>query len=113
MCSRSFIRISISPLIRTASRRSRAALAAAGPKWTLRALRAPSREGDFLRKMLKDFKGVLVSDFYSSYDGLPCLHQRCLIHLIRDMNPEILDNPVDQELHSITVSFLAFLRPSA
>ena len=29
-----------------------------------------SREGDFLRKMLKDFKGVLVSDFYSAYDGL-------------------------------------------
>jgi hypothetical protein len=37
-----------------------------------------SREGDFLRKMLKGFKGVLVSDFYSAYDGLPCIHQRCL-----------------------------------
>ncbi|MCA6110921.1 IS66 family transposase [Bradyrhizobium cenepequi] len=41
--------------------------------------------------------GVLVSDFYSAYDGLPCLHQRCLIHLMRDMNRAILDNPFDQE----------------
>ncbi|MDI4238734.1 TM0106 family RecB-like putative nuclease [Bradyrhizobium sp. Arg237L] len=69
-----------------------------------------SREGDFLRKMLKDFKGVLVSDFYSAYDGLPCLQQRCLIHLMRDMNRVILDNPFDQELQSITAPFGALLR---
>jgi hypothetical protein len=69
-----------------------------------------SREGDFLRKMLKDFRGVLVSDFYSAYDGLPCLHQRCLIHLMRDMNRAILDNPFDQELQSITAPFGALLR---
>jgi transposase-like protein len=69
-----------------------------------------SREGNFLRQMLKDFKGVLVSDFYSAYDGLPCLHQRCLIHLMRDMNRAILDNPFDQELQSITTPFGALLR---
>jgi predicted RecB family nuclease len=69
-----------------------------------------SREGGFLRKMLKDFKGVLVSDFYSAYDGLPCMHQRCLIHLMRDMNREILDNPFDRELQSITEPFGALLR---
>lgn len=70
----------------------------------------PSREGDFLRQMLKNFKGVLVSDFYSAYDGLPCLQQRCLIHLMRDMNRAILDNPFDQELQSITAQFGALLR---
>jgi hypothetical protein len=69
-----------------------------------------SREGNFLRQMLKDFRGVLVSDFYSAYDGLPCLHQRCLIHLMRDMNRAILDNPFDQELQSITTPFGALLR---
>jgi predicted RecB family nuclease len=69
-----------------------------------------SREGDFLRQMLKDFKGVLVSDFYSAYDGLPCLQQRCLIHLMRDMNRAILDNPFDQELQSITAPFGSLLR---
>jgi len=60
-----------------------------------------SREGDFLRQMLKDFKGVLVSDFYSAYDGLPCLQQRCLIHLMRDMNRAILDNPFDQSFNPL------------
>jgi hypothetical protein len=69
-----------------------------------------SREGNFLRQMLKNFKGVLVSDFYSAYDGLPCLHQRCLIHLMRDMNRAIIDNPFDQELQSITTPFGALLR---
>ena len=69
-----------------------------------------SREGDFLRKLLKNFKGVLVSDFYSAYDGLPCLQQRCLVHLMRDMNRAILDNPFDQELQSITAPFGALLR---
>jgi Transposase IS66 family len=70
----------------------------------------PSREGKFLRKMLKGFTGVLVSDFYSAYDGLNCLQQRCLIHLIRDMNQAMLDNPFDQELRSITTPFGALLR---
>jgi transposase-like protein len=69
-----------------------------------------SREGDFLRHVLKNFKGVLVSDFYSAYEGLPCLQQRCLVHLMRDMNRAILDNPFDQELQSITAPFGALLR---
>jgi hypothetical protein len=70
----------------------------------------PSREGEFLRNLLRCFKGVLVSDFYSAYDGLDCLQQRCLIHLMRDMNRMILDNPFDQELQSITAPFGALLR---
>lgn len=70
----------------------------------------PSREGEFLRGMLKGFKGVLVSDFYSAYDGLDCLQQRCLIHLIRDMNRAVLDNPFDHELQSITTAFGTLLR---
>ena len=32
----------------------------------------PSREGGFLHEYLKGFGGVLVSDFYSAYDSLPC-----------------------------------------
>jgi predicted RecB family nuclease len=70
----------------------------------------PTREGDFLRETLKDFKGVLVSDFYASYDSLGCLQQKCLIHLIRDMNQELLNNPYDEELQSITEPFASLLR---
>jgi predicted RecB family nuclease len=69
-----------------------------------------TREGEFLREILKSFKGVLVSDFFSAYDGLDCRQQRCLIHLMRDMNRAILDNPYDQELQAITTPFGALLR---
>jgi hypothetical protein len=51
-----------------------------------------------------------VSDFYAAYDALPCPQQKCLIHLIRDMNQELLNNPFDAELQSITGPFGTLLR---
>jgi hypothetical protein len=70
----------------------------------------PTREGDFLKEMLEDFHGVVVSDFYAAYDSLTCSQQKCLIHLMRDMNQELLNSPFDQELQSITRPFGALLR---
>ncbi len=32
----------------------------------------PSREGKFLHTLLAGFHGVLISDFYTAYDSLPC-----------------------------------------
>jgi predicted RecB family nuclease len=70
----------------------------------------PTREGDFLQKLLKNFKGVLVSDFYAAYDSINCPQQKCLIHLIRDMNQDLLNNPFDEDLKSITEPFGILLR---
>jgi predicted RecB family nuclease len=70
----------------------------------------PTREGAFLKDLLKDFRGVLVSDFYAAYDSIECPQQKCLIHLIRDMNQELLDNPFDEELQLVTAPFGALLR---
>ena len=70
----------------------------------------PTREGDFLLDLLKDFRGVLISDFYAAYDSIDCPQQKCLIHLMRDMNQELLNNPFDQELQSITGPFGTLLR---
>jgi predicted RecB family nuclease len=70
----------------------------------------PSREGDFLQKLLKDFHGVLVSDFYSAYDSINCPQQKCIIHLMRDMNENLLNHPFDEELQSITGPFGKLLR---
>jgi predicted RecB family nuclease len=53
----------------------------------------PTRETEFLHEMLRGFQGVLVSDFYAGYESLPCPQQKCLIHLIRDMNQDLLNNP--------------------
>ncbi len=55
------------------------------------------------RTLLKDFKGVLVSDFYAAYEAIPCPQQKCLIHLMRDLNDEILNNPFDREMKSIAI----------
>jgi len=65
----------------------------------------PTREGDFLLDLLKNFHGVLVTDFYSAYDSVDCPQQKCLIHLMRDMNQELLNNPFDEELQAITGPF--------
>jgi predicted RecB family nuclease len=70
----------------------------------------PTREGDFLPDLLKDFHGVLVSDFYAAYDAIDCPQQKCLIHLLRDMNQELLNNPFDAELQAITGPFGVLLR---
>jgi predicted RecB family nuclease len=70
----------------------------------------PNREGAFLRTMLKGFTGVLVSDFYAAYDALGCPQQKCLIHLIRDMNQDILAHPYDVDVRAITERFGALLR---
>ena len=31
------------------------------------------------------FAGTLVSDFYAAYNGLSCIKQRCLVHLLREL----------------------------
>lgn len=70
-----------------------------------------TREGDFLHSILKDFKGILVSDFYAAYDGINCPQQKCLIHLIRDLNDAVLKHPYDLELKGIVSAFADLVKP--
>ena len=70
----------------------------------------PTREGHFLHDLLKEFDGVLVSDFYAAYDSIKCSQQKCLLHLMRDMNQDLLSNPFDEELQLITNPFGELLR---
>lgn len=70
----------------------------------------PTRKGEFLQAMLKEFKGVLISDFYSAYDSLPCEQQKCLIHLIRDLNHDLQHNPYDEEYKFLAGEFGRLLR---
>ena len=72
---------------------------------------AESREGEIVQELLRGFHGVLVSDFYAAYDAIRCPQQKCLIHLMRDLNDEILDNPFDVEMKSIAVGFAGLLKP--
>ena len=49
-----------------------------------------TREADFLHELLVGYTGTLVSDFYPGYDSIPCKQQKCLVHLIRDLNDDLL-----------------------
>jgi len=70
----------------------------------------PSREGEFLKAYLKGFGGIVVSDFYSAYDSLECKQQKCLIHLIRDLNDDLLKNPFNDEFKQMTKHFTVLLQ---
>jgi predicted RecB family nuclease len=69
-----------------------------------------SRESAILEDVLDGFSGVLVSDFYTAYDSVPCAQQKCLIHLMRDINEDLHRNPFDDELKEIAGRFGALLR---
>jgi hypothetical protein len=65
----------------------------------------PSRESAFLKELLKGFSGVLISDFYNGYDSMPCTQQKCLIHLIRDLNEDLSKNQFDLEFKDFALAF--------
>jgi Transposase IS66 family len=71
---------------------------------------AESREATILEETLDGFRGVLVSDFYAAYDSVPCAQQKCLIHLMRDINEDLHRNPFDDELKDIAEWFGVVLR---
>jgi hypothetical protein len=54
---------------------------------------------------------LAATDFYAAYDSISCPQQKCLIHLMRDLNDETLNNPFDEELKSIAISFADLLKP--
>jgi len=72
---------------------------------------AETREADVVRTWLEGFKGVLVSDFFAAYEGIPCPQQKCLIHLIRDLNEALHSRPFDDELRRLTQGFTFLLKP--
>ncbi|HEX3147565.1 MAG TPA: IS66 family transposase [Gemmataceae bacterium] len=72
---------------------------------------SPTRSGANVHETLAGFQGVLVSDFYAVYDGIDCPQQKCLIHLIRDLNDDLLRNPFDEDLKRLAARFTALLQP--
>jgi predicted RecB family nuclease len=72
---------------------------------------AETREVEILKTFLNGFKGVLVSDFYGAYDSIDCPQQKCLIHLIRDLNGDMLKDPFNEEMKLLVHDFTALLKP--
>src|ERR1017187_6380591 len=60
--------------------------------------------------LLEKFRGVLVSDFYAVYDSIKCPQQKCLIHLMRDINDDLHKYPFDEDLRKIAQAFAELLK---
>jgi predicted RecB family nuclease len=69
------------------------------------------RETDFLRDILKDYKGALIADFYGGYDALQYRQQKCLVHLIRDLNDDLWKNPFNLEFEQFVAAVRDLLIP--
>jgi hypothetical protein len=71
---------------------------------------SPTRGSDVPKQHLMGFAGVLVSDFFSAYDALDCRKQRCLVHLIRDMNDDLCKNGFDADFKLMLQNFGVLMR---
>lgn len=69
-----------------------------------------NRKTDFIPKLIDGFKGVLISDFYKGYDSINCIHQKCLIHLMRDINKALFKDQQNEELKYIAIQFGTLLK---
>jgi len=69
-----------------------------------------TRSIDFLNDWLKGYKGIIISDFFPGYETLNVKRQKCLIHLIRDLNDDLFKNPFDEEFKVLVRSFNILLK---
>lgn len=70
-----------------------------------------TREISMVVEFLKEFKGILISDFYPGYDSLKCKHQKCWVHLIRDLNDDLWKNPYDSEYEKFILELKNLIIP--
>lgn len=70
-----------------------------------------NREASTAIDFLKDYKGILISDFFSGYDNVECLQQKCWVHFIRDLNNNLWDNPFDKEYESFVSEIRNLILP--
>ncbi len=70
-----------------------------------------SRESNIAEEFLKDYKGVLITDFYTGYDTIECSQQKCWVHLIRDLNNDLWENPFEKEYESFVIEIRNLIIP--
>jgi predicted RecB family nuclease len=73
--------------------------------------RTQTRDSAFIRNLLNGYGGTLISDFYAGYDAVKCRQQKCLVHLIRDLNDDLWKNPFNQEYELFVVAVRDLLGP--
>jgi len=56
-----------------------------------------TRGSSSIQDLLFEYSGILISDFYPGFDALKCKQQKCLVHLIRDLNNSLWQAHLDSE----------------
>ncbi len=70
-----------------------------------------TRETTVVREVLAGYDGILIADFYGGYDAINCRQQRCLVHLIRDLNEDLWRAPFDREFEAFVLAVRDLLVP--
>jgi len=70
-----------------------------------------TREATVVQEFVSNYDGVLVTDFYPGYDSIPCRQQKCLVHLIRDLNDDLWSSPFNTEFESFVFEVKCLLVP--
>ena len=70
----------------------------------------PTREVGFLQEWLKGYTGIIITDFFPGYETLPVRRQKCLIHLIRDLNDDLYKTPFDDAYKAMVTDFTKLMR---
>lgn len=70
-----------------------------------------TREADIVHRHLEGYSGILISDFYGGYDAVNCIQQKCLVHLIRDINEDLWKSPFDHEFEQFVFAFKNLITP--
>jgi|SRR5579871_3009206 len=70
-----------------------------------------TREATIVHDFLSGYQGILISDFYPGYDSAKCRQQKCLVHLIRDLNNDLWKFPFDNEFETFILEVKNLLVP--
>lgn len=70
-----------------------------------------TRGSRIAHQVLSEYKGVVITDFFSGYDALEYSQQKCWVHLIRDINDDMRKSPFDTEFECFVLSLRGCLFP--
>jgi len=70
-----------------------------------------TREATIVHDVLSGYQGILISDFYPGYDSVKCRQQKCLVHLIRDLNDDLWKSPFDSEFEAFILEVKNLIVP--
>lgn len=70
-----------------------------------------TREAGVVSDVLGSYDGIIVSDFFTGYDDSTYRHQKCWVHLIRDLNDDLWETPYDTEFESFVINVKELILP--